>query len=369
MSNFDIADLALKISCGASNELIYDDKGMPSVMVKLPKMTWKDLGIGTSTDTFPAWIINGHEVDYIYFSKYMNIVQNSRAYSLPGQDYANNITLDTSISRCTAKGEGWHLTTRLEWMAVALWCLKNGTLPLGNNNYGKDHTETVYKAIPKTKDAEGKTLHVAGGTGPLTWSHNRQQDGIWDLNGNGYEWVGGIRTVYGELQVLSKDGVTFGNDAADPDNSQSATSSLWYAIDGTTGALITPNGSGTTTHSLKADWVGGKWKWITGTISSQEDTYHSCVTQDAQVDTDVCEAAQHILQALGFYRIDGLDAGALGGDYLYMNNGAAERSFNCGGYCSSSSSAGVFSAGGYYARSYAGTSISLRAAYCDLPTT
>ena len=368
MSNFDIADLALKISCGASNELIYDDKGMPAVMVKLPKMTWKDLGIGTSTDTFPAWIINGHEVDYIYFSKYMNIVQNSRAYSLPGQDYANNITLDTSISRCTAKGEGWHLTTRLEWMAVALWCLKNGTLPLGNNNYGKDHTETVYKAIPKTKDAEGKTLHVAGGTGPLTWSHNRQQDGIWDLNGNGYEWVGGIRTVYGELQVLSKDGVTFGNDAADPDNSQSATSSLWYAIDGTTGALITPNGSGTTAHSLKADWVGGKWKWITGTISSQEDTYHSCVTQDAQVDTDVCEAAQHILQALGFYRIDGLDAGALGGDYLYMNNGAAERSFSCGGDCNISSNAGVFCAYGGSTRSYSGTFISLRAAYCDLPT-
>ena len=98
MSNFDVSDLAVKIACGASNELLYDDKGMPSVMVKLPKMTWKDLGIGTSTDTFPAWIINGHEVDYIYFSKYMNIVQNSRAYSLPGQDYANSITLDTSVS-------------------------------------------------------------------------------------------------------------------------------------------------------------------------------------------------------------------------------------------------------------------------------
>lgn len=368
MSNFDVSDLAVKIACGASNDLLYDDKGMPSVMVKLPKMTWKDLGIGTSTDTFPAWIINGHEVDYIYFSKYMNIVQNSRAYSLPGQDYANSITLDTSVSRCTAKGEGWHLTTRLEWMAVALWCLKNGTLPLGNNNYGRDHTETVYKAIPKTKDAEGKTLHVAGGTGPLTWSHNRQQDGIWDLNGNGYEWVGGVRTVYGELQVLSKDGVTFGNDAADPDNSQSATSSLWYAIDGTTGALITPNGSGTTTNSLKIDKVGSKLTWVTGAISMGTPGQINAALESVELDASVCDAAKHILQALGFYKPDDITAGALGGDYVYFDNAQAERTFNCGGYCSSTSSAGVFCASGHASRTNAGTGISFRAAYCDLPT-
>ena len=273
MNNFDVANIALKAVC-PSNEMIVDDKGMPSVMVKIPKCTWADLGIGTSTETFPAFIINGKEVDAIYFSKYQNISQNSRAYSLPGQDPGNSISLDTSITRCANKGEGWHLQTRLEWMAVALWCLKNGFCPNGNNYYGRDYSETIYKAIPMFY-SEGKVGRVATGTGPLTWSHNNAPDGIWDMNGNVSEWVGGIRMVYGELQVISHDGKTFGNDAADPDNSQSATSSLWYAIDGTTGELITPNGTGTTPNSLKLDMVSSKWKWITGAITDAQDTYRN----------------------------------------------------------------------------------------------
>ena len=367
MSNFDVANLALQVACGASNELKYDDKNMPSVMVKIPKFTWADVGIGTSTDVFPAFKINGQEVDAIYFSKYMNIVQNSRAYSLPGQDYANSINVDNSIARCTAKGEGWHLTTRLEWMAVALWCLKNGTLPKGNNDYGKDHSESVYQAIPMTKDGTGKTLHVAGGTGPLTWSHNRQQDGIWDLNGNGYEWVGGVRTVNGELQVLSKNGA-FENSAADPDNSQAASSALWYAIDGTTGDLITPNGSGTTTNSLKIDKISSTLTWVTGAISMATPGQINAALESVAIDGTVCDAAKHILQALGFYKPDGISAGALGGDYVYFDNSAAERMFFCGGRYDDTSAAGVFFAYGYDARTRTGAHYSFRSAYCDLPT-
>lgn len=367
MSNFDVANIALKAVC-PSNEMIVDDKGMPSVMVKIPKCTWADLGIGTSTETFPAFIINGKEVDAFYFSKYMNVVQNSRAYSLPGEDYANNINLDNSISRCTAKGEGWHLTTRLEWMAVALWCLKNGTLPKGNNNYGKDHSETIYQAIPVIKDAEGKTLHVAGGTGPLSWSHNGQPDGIWDLNGNGYEWVGGIRLVKGELQVISHDGVTFGNDAADPDNSQSSTSSLWYAIDGTTGSLITPNGSGTTTNSLKIDRVSNAWKWVVGSLADSKDESRYTALGNITADESVCEAAKHILQALGFLPVDGATVASLGNDIIYANNAASERSFYCGGGYGNSSSAGVFCAYGSDSRAVTSSYISLRSAYVKPPT-
>ena len=53
----------------------------------------------------------------------------------------------------------------------------------------------------------------------VTWSHDGTPAGIWDLNGNVSEWVGGIRTVYGELQVLVN------NNAADPAHSQAASSS------------------------------------------------------------------------------------------------------------------------------------------------
>lgn len=366
MNNFDVANIALKAVC-PSNEMIVDDKGMPSVMVKIPKCTWADLGIGTSTETFPAFIINGKEVDAIYFSKYQNISQNSRAYSLPGQDPGNSISLDTSITRCANKGEGWHLQTRLEWMAVALWCLKNGFLPNGNNYYGRDYAETLYKAIPTFYDS-GKVARVATGTGPLTWSHNNAPDGIWDMNGNVSEWVGGIRMVYGELQVISRDGRTFGNDAADPDNSQSATSSLWYAIDGTTGELITPNGTGTTPNSLKLDMVSSKWKWITGAITDAQDTYRNSALTTVTCDETVCEAAMNILRALGFLKLEGVEDSAYKSDQFFCNNGNAERSFHCGGHWSHSSYAGVFFVYGYYGRSVTSPHIGFRAAFVELPT-
>ena len=367
MNNFDVANLALKAVC-PSNEMIVDDKGMPSVMVKIPKCTWADLGIGTSTETFPAFIVNGKEVDAIYFSKYQNIVQNSRAYSLPGEDPGTSINLDQSISRCSAKGEGWHLQTRLEWMAVALWCLKNGFAPNGNNDYGKDYTENIYKAIPTSKGSDGKVNRVATGTGPLSWSHNGEQDGIWDLNGNVLEWVGGIRLVYGELQVISHDGETFGNDAADPDNSQSATSSLWCAIDGTTGGLIAPNGTGTTPNSLKLDRVDNKWQWVTGALADGTDESRYTGITGVTCSASVCEAAMNILRALGFLKLDGVDDAAYKSDVLYANNGTAERSFYCGGNWSSTSSAGPFYAHGNSSRSYTGGFIGFRAAFVDLPT-
>ena len=206
------------------------------------------------------------------------------------------------------------MQTRLEWMAVALWCLKNGTLPWGNNNYGTDTRETVYNAVPLTYTREGKIAHTAGGTGPLTWSHNRQLDGIWDLNGNAAEWVGGIRLVKGELQVISHDG-TFSNDAADPDNSQAASSSKWYAVDGISGALVVPDGTGTTANSLKLDRVNNKWMWITKTIADSKDESRYTLLGEVTADSNVCKDARHILQALGMLPLDGLASETLEGDY------------------------------------------------------
>ena len=74
-ANFDLTALAVS-ALAPGNELIYDDKGIPSTMVKIPKMTYAQLGLGNSTATFPAFIVNGTEVDEIYISKYQNIVQN-----------------------------------------------------------------------------------------------------------------------------------------------------------------------------------------------------------------------------------------------------------------------------------------------------
>ena len=359
-ANFDLAALAVKMAC-PTNEVLYDDNGMPSVMVRLPKKTYKELGLGSSTAVHPAWIVNGVEVDEIFISKFQNIVKNGRAYSLPGQDPKANIDFDTALKACTDKGPGWHLMTAMEWGAIANMCKAAGQLPYGNNDYGKDTRETGYYASPSmARDGSARIQRVATGTGPLTWSHDRTPGGIWDLNGNVWEWQGGMRTVYGELQILAN------NNGADKSKGQGASSAEWMAINGSSGALITPNGSGTTSGSIKMAYVSSKCQYST-TMSGQSTDGRNCSFEDVNCDASIGADAQLLLQALGMLKYDS-SAGAYEGDWFYWNNGEAERCFIRGGYWSNGARAGVFNSRGLYPRSISGAYIGFRSAFVKLPS-
>lgn len=370
MANFDLSSLALKSVC-PNNEIFVDDADLPSVMVYIPKFKNSDVLTGGNDSTHPAFIVNGQEIDGFWYSKYQNVVHTTQltdgsiaaAYSLPGEDPTANITFDTARSRCEAKGVGWHLSTNAEWAAIALWCKKNGFMPYGNNNYGKDTRESNYKAIPTYKDSEtGKTYRVATGTGPLTWSHDKTLSGIWDLNGNVWEWQGGIRLVWGELQILAN------NDAADPDNPQNETSVCWKAINAADGSFVEPeckvgdSSAKLSGSTVKLDYVSNAWQWTT-TVASSQDASRSCVFGKVTAAEAVGDAAKILLRSLALLPDEGAQEADYEGDNFYWNNGVAERCVSRGGCWSDGTYAGVFSLYGGHSRSNSGTNLGFRSAF------
>lgn len=359
MANFDLTNLAVKIVC-PNNVVKTDDTDLPSVLVYIPKFKNSDVLTGGNDSTHPAFIVNGVEIPGFYYGKYQAKVYNSVAYSLPGEDQTASINFDTARARCEAKGAGWHLSTNAEWAAIALWCKKNGFLPYGNNNYGKDSRESNYKAVPSYYES-GKIARVATGTGPISWSHDKTMAGIWDLNGNVWEWQGGIRLVWGELQILAN------NDAADPDNPQNATSTCWKAINAADGALVDPESKTTDSSAhvsgktVKLDYVNNKWTYSTS-ITNAKDESRSCAFYQVAADSSIGDAAKVMLRALALLPDSDVTTDVYEGDYVWWNNGVAERCVCRGGAWSYGAAAGVFYLNGNNSRSNANTNIGFRAA-------
>lgn len=161
---------------------------------------------------------------------------NQNGCSVNDEATKSSINFKNAYALCKQMGEGWHLNTRLTYMAAALYSAKHNRQP---------------------------AVTSSGYTGQMdaTHSHNGLSSGIWDMAGCKNEWNAGMRFFHNELQVISGDGVAFDNSAVVIESSE--TGNCWYCINGLTGELMVPDGNGTTENSLKVD-SNGQWNTTSG---------------------------------------------------------------------------------------------------------
>lgn len=201
------------MSKATDNVVIFDDRGIPSVMVRFERPQ--------DTAEIPAMFKIGDMVaDAIYISKYPNTIIEGKAYSLPMVDPAVNINFDEAVQACRAKGKGWHLMTAVEFEYLLNESRKQNTLPHGNTDWGKDYYH---------KDEHGNTNgcghgRTLTGSGPATWNHDYTIYGVSDLNGNVWEWQAGLRMVNGIFEYIPN------NDAALDTCDLSRNSKEWQQV-------------------------------------------------------------------------------------------------------------------------------------------
>ena len=190
------------------NEVIFDDRGRPDILV-----------VFTPDELKLPDTLKGRKVKEYAISKYPNTMIDGRPYSLPFMPPAVNVNHDEAIRLCEAKGPGWHLITNDEWAALARQSWENDTVPTGNTNSGKSHSHPEQKGTTY-QNSYGKTLT---GSGPIEWNHDRTAEGVADMVGNVWEHVGGVRFLNGQVQIIPNNEAAAGAD-------QSPDSKEWTAI-------------------------------------------------------------------------------------------------------------------------------------------
>lgn len=241
----------VEAATGGHSTVLYDDKGLPSLMHVIPKFRYEDLGLDATfgTGVATAFLKGNTELPEIFVGQYQAQVHSGRAVSLPGRDPKTHIDYDDAKSACTSKGAGWHMMTMHEWAAIAIWCHAQGFIPRGNTDYGRAHD--AKHEIGRRQDGDSPGIsdgaaRILTGSGPASWRHNNDMGGIADLVGNVWEWQDGMKLVDGQIHLLQDN---------DFDAGEASWQAMGHYLSDESGTLTLQNTAGNSTEdSISEAW-------------------------------------------------------------------------------------------------------------------
>lgn len=114
--------------------------------------------------------------------------------------------------------------------------------------------------------------------------------------------------------------------------------------------------------TVKLDYVNNKWTYSTS-ITNAKDESRSCAFYQVTADSSIGDAAKVMLRALALLPDSDVTTDVYEGDYMWWNNGVAERCVSRGGCWYNGAIAGVFYLYGGDSRSAASANVGFRAAY------